>query len=216
MMEQMLSQIGKTFPLQELDAGEFKHLKVNGMKFTIRAFEAEGLGHVSTMQAKGFFGLMQMDTLIINPKYVDLPLLSYDRVLAAGNDTLIFELYDTQESPCDLSAVDEVKQNAATLPTHDLGEHWYDPIKLPQSLSVKGKKPHRIAFDQTAKDYLSAFLHSAAQAAPCNPAAKMDKASVYVNGLLTHGGPSTDVFKKALGDEKTTALFRHILFGTKI
>ena len=214
MMEQMLSQIGKTFPLQELDAGEFEHLKVNGMKFTIRAFEAEGLGHVSTMQAKGFFGLMQMDTLIINPKYVDLPLLSYDRVLAAGNDTLIFELYDTQESPCDLSAVDEVKQNAANLPSHDLGQHWYDPIKLPQSLSVKGKKPHRIAFDQTAIDYLTAFLHSAAQAAPCNPAPKMEKASVYVNGLLTHGGPSTDVFKKALGDEKTGKLFREVLFGT--
>ena len=31
MMEQMLSQIGKTFPLQELDAGEFKHLKVKSV-----------------------------------------------------------------------------------------------------------------------------------------------------------------------------------------
>jgi len=216
MMEQMLSQIGQTFPLQELDAGEFEHLKVNGMKFTIRAFEAEGLGHVSTMQAKGFFGLMQMDTLIINPKHVDLPLLSYDRVLAAGNDTLIFELYDTLENPCDLPKVDAVKQNAANLPTHDLGKHWYDPIKLPQSFSVKGKKPHHTAFDQTAKDYLTAFLHSAAQAAPCNPAPKMEKASVYVNGLLTHGGPSTDVFKKALGDEKTGKLFREVLFGTKM
>jgi hypothetical protein len=38
-------------------------------------------------------------------------------------------------------------------------------------------------------------------------------AAVYVNGLLEKGGPSTDVFKKELGVEKTTKLFRKILFG---
>jgi hypothetical protein len=42
---------------------------------------------------------------------------------------------------------------------------------------------------------------------------KKDMAAVYVNGLLEKGGPSTDVFKKQLGIEKTTKLFREILFG---
>ena len=36
-----------------------------------------------------------------------------------------------------------------------------------------------------------------------------------VNGLLEKGGPSTDVFKKELGEEKTAQLFREVLFGTK-
>jgi hypothetical protein len=35
-----------------------------------------------------------------------------------------------------------------------------------------------------------------------------------VEGLLTNGGPSTDVFKKSLGLDKTAVLFRNILFGT--
>ena len=48
------------------------------MTFTIKAYKAEGLGHVSVMRAKGFFGLMKMDTLIVNPTYVDLPLYSYN------------------------------------------------------------------------------------------------------------------------------------------
>ena len=34
-------------------------------------------------------------------------------------------------------------------------------------------------------------------------------------GLLKNGGPSTDVFKKGIGDEKTAALFRKILFATE-
>ena len=32
-------------------------------------------------------------------------------------------------------------------------------------------------------------------------------------GLLKNGGPSTDVFKKELGEEKTEQLFRKFLFG---
>jgi hypothetical protein len=34
--------------------------------------------------------------------------------------------------------------------------------------------------------------------------------------LLANGGPSTDVFKKGIGDEKTAALFRKTLFGTEV
>ena len=72
---ELLKTIGEKYPLKPMDAGEFSSLKASGMQFAIEAYEAEGLGHVSYMQAKGFFGLMKMDTLIINPKELDLPLL---------------------------------------------------------------------------------------------------------------------------------------------
>ncbi len=214
MTDLFLKAIQAVFPLTELDCGDFAVMKHSGMTFRIRAFQAQGLGHVSVMTASGFFGLMKMDTLMINPTEVDLPLLSYDRVLAIGNDTLIYELYDTLLAPADLSKVEAVKQAAAGLPDHDLGQHWYDPIKLPASLSKKGKKPQRTAFDGCALDYLKAYLEAAQNAVPCDAALKREKASVYVEGLLTHGGPSTDVFMKGIGPEKTAALFRRILFGT--
>jgi hypothetical protein len=216
MTEKMLQCIGAAFPLKELDCGEYATQKVSGMKFRIRRFEAEGLGSVSVMVAAGFFGLMKMDTLIITPTVVDMPLFSYDRVHAMGNDTLIFELYDTLMGQPDLSALEEVKQSAAALPEHDLGEHWYDSIKLPVSLSKKGKKPHTPAFDETAVKYLDAFLAASKNAPGCDADAKREKGSVYVEGLLTHGGPSTDVFKKGIGEEKTADLFRRVLFATKV
>lgn len=46
------------------------------------------------MRAKGFFGLLKMDTLVILPADRDRPLCSYDCIYAAVNDTLIVELYD--------------------------------------------------------------------------------------------------------------------------
>lgn len=216
MTSKLLASIGSKFPLTEADAGDFQSLKANGMKFSIRAFRAEGLGWVSVMTAAGFFGLMKMDTLIVNPTEVDMPLLSYDRVYAMGNDTLIYELYDTMVDKTDLELLDKAKGRTAILPDHDLGAHWYDDIKLPQSFSKKGKKVQTPAFDDATTQYLAAYLDAAKAAAPCDAAAKREKASVYVEGLLTHGGPSTDVFKKAIGEEKTAQLFRYVLFGTKV
>ena len=215
MIQTMLETISNQFPLQELDCGEFAKLKVSGMNFAIRRFHAEGLGSISTMVASGFFGLMRMDTLIINPTEADMPLFSYDRVLAMGNDTLIFELYDTMLGSVDLSSLEEVKEGAKYLPDHDLGQHWYDPIKLSQSLSKKGKKKDRAGFDATAIHYLAKFLTTAKDAPACEAAPKQEKAAVYVEGLLTHGGPSTDVFKKGIGEEKTARLFRKVLFATE-
>ena len=82
MTNTLLEKIAEKYPLTELPVGDMATLKVKGMQFCIRAFRAEGLGHVSVMQAKGFFGLMKMDTLIVNPFQVDLPLYSYDRIFA--------------------------------------------------------------------------------------------------------------------------------------
>ena len=211
----MLLTLGESYGFSVDTPEQEQQLKVSGMKFQIRSYHAKGLGHVSAMIASGFFGLMKMDTLIINPTEVDMPLFSYDRVLAMGNDTLIFELYDTFLGQTDMSALDGVKTSAAYLPDHDLGEHWYDSIKLPQSLSKKGKKGQSQSFDTTATHYLVQYLATAKTAALCDPEKKREKASVYVEGLLKNGGPSTDVFKKGIGEEKTAELFRRVLFGTK-
>ena len=197
------------------DPKQMQELKVSGMKFNIRTYHAPNLGHVSVMEASGFFGLMKMDTLIITPTEKDMPLFSYDRVHAMGNDTLIFELYDTLLGSTDLSALDGVKQTAAYLPDHDLGTHWYDSIKLPQSLSKKGKKADSSAFDTTATHYLVKYLEASKTAAVCEAAPKRKKAGLYVEGLLQNGGPSTDVFKKGIGEEKTADLFRKVLFATE-
>ena len=213
MTDKLLSMIKERFPLKEKNVGAFASLKANGMKFTVSAYEAEGLGHVSVMTAKGFFGLMKMDTLIVNPKTLDLPLYSYDRILAMGNDTLIVELYDTMVEPLDTEALKAVNEANKDLPERDPGTHWYDGIKLKESVSKKGKKLTE-RFDAYTKDYTGAYLGLPAKPVT-DAAAKREKANAYVEGLLKNGGPSTDVFKKALGEQKTAELFRKVLFGTE-
>ena len=213
MTNRLLNIIKGSFPLTEIDCGEFAKMKVSGMNFEITAFRAEGLGHVSVMRASGFMGLMKMDTLIINPREIDLPLYSYDRILAMGNDTLITELYDTMVGDYSDESLIKVKDSYTDLAERDPGEHWYDSIKLPSSISKKGKKNHTARLDELTIKHFEAYLASSADAVT-DKAAKQEKAKVYVNGLLEKGGPSTDVFKKSIGEAKTRELFENILFGT--
>ena len=214
MTGKLLKKIAEKYPLTEISVGEMSKLKASGMKFTVEAYEAEGLGHVSVMRASGFFGLMKMDTLIINPTSLDLPLYSYDRIFAMGNDTLIVELYDTLLKEGDFSSLEEVKSAYADLPERDPGEHWYDSIKLKESISKKGKKTHTAKLDELTEKHFDAYLGIAAEKI-FDEKSKRERASYYVEGLLEKGGPSTDVFKKSIGNEKTATLFRKYLFGTE-
>ena len=68
----------------------------------------------------------------------------------------------------------------------------------------------------SSMQYPEAFPATSQNAAPCEAGPKREKASVCVEGLLTHGGPSTNVFKKSIGEEKTAELFRKTLFATQI
>ena len=214
-MQNLINILNQSFALEKKSAGEFEKIKVSGMNFTIERYWAKGLGNVSVMRAVGFFGLMKMDTLIINPTELDMPLFSYDRVLAMGNDTLILELYDTVLGSSNLTSLNEVNAAYNALPAHDLGSHWYDSIKLKESNAKKGKKKDSASFDSLTRDYFKAYIEAAKRADSCDADAKNEKASVYVEGLLSNGGPSTDIFKKHYGEEKTAYLFRKILFGTQ-
>ena len=218
MTNDLLQKIKEKYPLTPIKAGDLATLKVKGMTFRINAYRAEGLGHVSVMRAKGFFGLMRMDTLIVNPTELDLPLYSYDRIFAMGNDTLIIELYDTQLAPFPGEELALHKELFSVLQERDPGKHWYDDIKLPESISKKGKKQDTETMDILTALHFSAYLEAPVERV-ANDAARAEKAAkaaAYVDGLLREGGPSTDVFKKSLGEETTARLFRSLLFGTAI
>lgn len=217
MTEKILAEIGKGYPLMEKSTGEFATFKAKGMTFTCRAYDAQGLGHVSVMRAVGFFGLMKMDTLVIAPTELDLPLLSYDRIYAMGNDTLIVELYDTMgEGKTLLDGIDAVKKKYSALPERFAeGEepaHWYDEIRLAETTSKKGKKKNTPDFDRYTLDYIGAYLETAAE--KCDKHEKVLRTDAYVNGLIEQGGPATDVFKEQFGEEKTSKILKQVLFGT--
>ena len=155
---------------------------------------------------------MKMDTLIISPNNKDIPLFSYDRVYVMGNDTLILELYNTMINEISLSELEVIKNKYKYLNDHDLGSHWYDSIKCKESISKKVKKKESIILDSLTLEYFEKYLLlNSIEIDNCSD--KINKNSIYVNGLLTNGGPSTTFFIKNIGEEKTKELFYKVLFG---
>ena len=217
MTNKILELIKKNHTLTPKSVGDFKTFKAKGMTFQCSAFNAEGLGHVSLMRAKGFFGLMKMDTLVIAPIDKDLPLLSYDRIYAMGNDTLFIELFDTMgDKKANLSTLAGVKSRFTHLPERlsegEEPKHWYDDIRLPETTSKKGKKCSA-GFDAYALAYINEYLNL--EADDCDRNEKVARTDLYANGLVNNGGPATDVFKEQFGEEKTSNIIRVVLFGTK-
>lgn len=213
MIGNIMEQIRKDNALETLDTGEFQSFKMSGMHFASQAYRVPGLGHLSVLRAEGMLGLMKMDTMVLVPAERNLPLLSYDRIHAMGNDTLFIELYDTQSGALSLDPLQAVKEKYKELPDHDPGVHWYDSMRFPESVFKKGKKKWSTAFDGMEQDFLKAYLALPA-GQPVSREEKVQKTEDYVEQLIRNGGPSTDVFRKAFGEEKTRRFFTEILFGT--
>ena len=214
-MDKLLEIINGKHKLKELGSQGFSGLKVKGMTFTMNSYEAEGLGYVSTMVAKGFFGLLRMDTLIINPIVIDLPLFSYDRIFAFGKDKAMLEFYDTMVEKTSLDKLHPIKEkNLKYVFTEEAKPAWYDDVRLPETVSYQGKKADTETFDEICREYYKTFLEIDAPKVT-DYDAKAKKIDYYVDGLLNNGGPATDVFAQKFGKEKTTELFKKVLFLRK-
>ena len=214
MMDKLLAAVCAAWPLKERDAGEYARTTVNGMDVAVRCFDADGLGNVSVMHSE-LSGVMGMDTLVINPFRRDMPLFSYDRILAGGKDTLFLELYDTKLAYApDASGLAALKAGCGDLPDVPTKPAWYDGILYPESIlkAAPGELTPRL--DLLTEGFLAEYLRMTKQAPACDPAEKKKAASAYTEGLLDNGGASTDVFLKAKGKAFTQGLFRTALFGT--
>ena len=210
----LLDSIHAIFPLTSAQTDPVR-FKASGMKFTTTRYDAQNFGSVSLMQAKGFFGLMRMTTLILNPFSVDAPLLSIDRISAMGRELLYVEMFDTMlDHKFEIDGLEAVNNKYKTLPDQDPGKHWYDHMRVGTPLIKKDKAASAEVFTKAQAEYLDAYLAACKAAPACDEAAKREKARVYSEGLLKNGGPATDPVKKALGVEKTTEFFRNTLFGT--
>lgn len=208
--------IAKHFPIMIKDAGDNTRFRCGPMKINIDWGYARGLGNVCAMRASAPLGLMKMIMLVIHPFEKDAPLFSFDYIKAMGKHTLLLELYDTvhthnQNLLLSLSKLSDVKSELQNLHEHDLGENWYDNLKMTPSFAKQTDKKHASQLEQAVVDFLKGYLELCTKA----PAAVEGntKVSEYVNGLFENGGPSTNVFKKWLGEENARKLFEDIIFN---
>lgn len=212
MIDRLLRIIDSYYALDEIDVGKFSQFKARGVRFSLKSYEAEGLGHVSTLQGEGVFGLFKREVVIITPLNLDLPLYTYDRVRFLGIDKLIVEMYNTILSDFCSQEMHRVKKNYSTLKERGSFSHFFESMRLPSSFHKKSWFKRTRVFDKMTMDHFAAYL-SASNSKLEDIAEKKEKTSFFVEGFLESGGPATDFFMRKYGAEKTSLLYKKYIFG---
>ena len=214
MIEDLIRKIGEFYELSEIKNDEFSHLEVSRMEFDVKAYDAMCLGRVSYMKAKGIMGLMNMESLIINPFEIDVPLFSLDLIKVLGKYTLCMEMYDTLANENRKEdAFNAIKKEYDHFEDFVTKERWYDAIRYRSSMAKKFKKKDLDTLTELIDRYFEIYLDQCKDARLCDRDMKKHKADQYRDGLLENGGTAVDTFLKAWGKEKTKRFFEEVLFG---
>lgn len=214
MLDEMIKELAESYELKQVDNKDYEHFKVSGMNFEVKAYDAQFLGRVSTMEAKMPLGLMKMKTLIINPFELDAPLFSFDLIEVPGKINVILEQYDTLvASKRKEDAFLQIAKKYAGLQDRESKPNWYDDLRYASCIGKKVSKKEKDQTDALIREYFEAYLDVCRDAHVCERDEKKAKADVYRDGLLEHGGPATDAFLKSWGKEKCEQFFKEVLFG---
>ena len=215
---QALNTLKAHFSLKQQDLGTDARLSKSGMVFDTEAWEIEGIGHLCIMKMKAFFGLMRMETVVIAPTAVDMPLLNLDWVRAMGTETQIAELYDTQLEPWAQNSQAEfyeILDRYGSLPNNESTDiHWYDSIMYSCSCHKKGRKLSG-RLSSLSQDYLGAYAAQLAAAPACDGTAKAQKVRKYAETLFSQGGPAVNQMTKLFGAEIARRMVVTRMYGVK-
>lgn len=221
-IEASLAELKAQYTVIPRDAGEYEEIKIYGiMKFDVKQYDVEELGNLSVMRVN--MGFMQMATLVITPKDKNVPLLSTDYMYIMGNRKAYLEFYDVVKEKDKayqnlLTGLKEVQNKYGHLENIEPSKAWYEHL-LTVTAYKAGKADVDMDLQNMLTDNIKVYLEQAKQFPVLDKAEKKEKIAItqeYTNGLIEKGGISTDVFKKALGEEKTRMFFDKVFFGTEV
>ena len=205
------------YALEKQDIGADARLSKKAMIFETESYTVKDLGHLCVLRMKAFLGLMKMETVVLAVKEKDLPLFNLDWVSAAGRETMLAELYDTQLQPLSEEAqarFQALKDRDGDLPQREKKAHWYDAILYPCSYDHAGKGLSE-RFNAAARDYVKEYLTQAEKAEACDAGAKGEKIRAFAENLVAQGGPAVDTFRKLFGDEAAERIILGHMYGVR-
>lgn len=216
-----LSAVREEYTVRELDAGEYSDMRFYGiMKFHVDQYEVENLGNLSVMTAD--MGFMQMVSFMITPIEKNVPLCTLDYMYILNNRKSYVEFYDLAgEQDTDAYRAVQASLQEMTARWTEFEEipaeaHWYDEylkVLMHKKLSKDAEDRNKAMFLDALKTYLGESAKQDVSSAEVQ-AKQFENTKAYSSGLIDKGGVSTDVFKKALGEDKTRDFFGKVFFGT--
>ncbi|WP_295090412.1 hypothetical protein [Ruminococcus sp.] len=221
-IESGMETISNYAEVKSVDPGEFSQVKMYGlMKFNVSQYDVSNVGNLSVMTVN--MGMMQMVSYVITPYEKNMPLMSMDFMYILGKRKAYVEFYDLVSDKNDsrfisvLDALKEFEDRYSSLENIITDPAWYDDL-MTVVLHKAGKRVDDEKIEEMFCDAISTYMENAKELDELSDVEKGEKLALtqeYSDNLISKGGVSTDVFKKALGEDKTKKFFDNVFFGTE-
>ena len=222
-IEAGMRELRGSYTVTPRDAGDYEDMRFYGMmKFHVDQYDIQGLGNLSVLTAD--MGFMQMVSYVITPYEKNVPLCTLDFMYIMGNRKSYVEFYDlvgdtqTAEYQQTLACIEEMQHRYDDITELETTENWYDKY-LTAYMHKELKRSDDVRNQEMFCDALKTYLDTAKalpQSTPADAAKQLKITKEYSDGLIDKGGVSTDVFKKAIGEEKTREFFDQVFFGSAL
>ena len=220
-VQEGLDAIKKQYQVTELDAGEFEDMRLYGiMKFHVDQYKVEELGNLSVMTAD--MGFMQMVSFLVTPFEKNVPMCAMDFMYIFNTRKSYVEFYDlgadtgSEEYKAVQDKLREMVARYDKVEEIPAEKAWYDEylnVVMHKKLSIDEETENSEMFNDAITTYINA-TKTMPRLSEEEMARQHGNTQLYCEGLISKGGVSTDVFKKALGEEKTHDFFNKVFFGT--
>ena len=215
-----LQKLSEKYTVTPMEPSEYTDITLYGvMKFHTDQYRVGRLGNLSVMTTN--MGMMQMVSFVLAPYEKDMPLLSMDFMYSMNTRKAYTEFYDlvTDTDPDSRQQMKarllELTERYAELEEVPAEPAWYDSlltVSMHKKSSSGSEERIRTMFCDAVETYC-AIADTMEPLSPEDAAAKLEIVQQYSDDLVKKGGVSTDVFKKALGEEKTKDFFDKVFFG---
>lgn len=216
-----MEELGSRYTVTPLDPRAYQDLKFYGvMRFHTDQYRIEELGNLSVMTAD--MGFMQMISYVITPYEKAVPLCTLDFMYIMGNRKSYVEFYDlvsdvqSEEYRQVLDTLSGMIRRYDAVSDAEVSEAWYDSllsVRMHKALKRADDTQNEEMFCDALRTYLDTAKTLSAHSKE-DAAAQLANTKAYSDNLIDKGGVSTDVFKKALGEDTTRDFFDTVFFGS--
>jgi len=208
------------YDIKEVETGKFANLQIQGIDYTIKQYEINGVGNLLVMDSK-YSSKLQMASFVITPYYKSLPLFSTDYIYMQEKRSFLIEYYDLVPEKHDFY-LDYMNRFAGLKAEHNhlddmtLKECWYDSLK-PVCTAKNTDITKESEISDMFVDNLKLFIEMEKNSELLPTGERKSKWKItqdYTDGLVDNGGVSTNVFKAIMGEDGTKEFFNKVFFGT--
>lgn len=221
----IVNKVKSKFKLQQYDINEFESFSypkyINLFKFNTKQYKIEKLGNMCILEGSSILGLSLLTVVFTPNRELDIPFVIIDFVEVRNKSTVFVEFYNEHMKNKDYIKILDTKlkdKNNYYKGLEDYIEkpNWYVPLRNKYSPLKKGGKEDKEILMNMILDYLDEYLNfvSSINNEECN--LKNIDLEEFIEDLIVKGNPSSNILKKALGEDGYNRFCRDIIFKYQV